>query len=143
MKLHCRIRRMFYLEKEWVLMNRMRRRTQHFLILLKVVLLDCICWLFESFDVFPFKPIPNNLFSTFLFSHRGPPIIGYLPFEVLGTSVYDYYHQDDLENVAHCHEACKWLVSVVMDFMSVNIFFFSVAMWDKLSWCGSRRLYYY
>ncbi|ESP02734.1 hypothetical protein LOTGIDRAFT_68740, partial [Lottia gigantea] len=23
--------------------------------------------------------------------HRAPPIIGYLPFEVLGTSGYDYY----------------------------------------------------
>ena len=45
--------------------------------------------------------------GTPLFFCRGPPIIGYLPFEVLGTSVYDYYHQDDLEKVAHCHEACK------------------------------------
>ncbi len=48
----------------------------------------------------------HSLDWKFLFlDHRGPPIIGYLPFEVLGTSVYDYYHQDDLEKVAHCHEA--------------------------------------
>ncbi|CAI9532760.1 unnamed protein product, partial [Staurois parvus] len=41
----------------------------------------------------------------FLFlDHRAPPIIGYLPFEVLGTSGYDYYHVDDLENLAKCHE---------------------------------------
>ncbi|XP_072259245.1 LOW QUALITY PROTEIN: neuronal PAS domain-containing protein 2 [Pyxicephalus adspersus] len=33
-----------------------------------------------------------------------PPIIGYLPFEVLGTSGYDYYHVDDLEIIAKCHE---------------------------------------
>ncbi|KAG8144606.1 hypothetical protein E2320_013085 [Naja naja] len=33
-----------------------------------------------------------------------PPIIGYLPFEVLGTSGYDYYHADDLELLARCHE---------------------------------------
>ncbi|POI26828.1 hypothetical protein CIB84_009422, partial [Bambusicola thoracicus] len=33
-----------------------------------------------------------------------PPIIGYLPFEVLGTSGYDYYHIDDLELLARCHE---------------------------------------
>jgi len=39
--------------------------------------------------------------------HRAPPIIGYLPFEVLGTSGYDYYHVDDLEKVVTCHEACK------------------------------------
>lgn len=36
--------------------------------------------------------------------HRAPPIIGYLPFEVLGTSGYDYYHVDDLETLAKCHE---------------------------------------
>ncbi|KAJ7425300.1 Neuronal PAS domain-containing protein 2 [Willisornis vidua] len=29
---------------------------------------------------------------------------GYLPFEVLGTSGYDYYHIDDLELLARCHE---------------------------------------
>lgn len=28
-----------------------------------------------------------------------------MPFEVLGTSGYDYYHFDDLEQVASCHEA--------------------------------------
>lgn len=37
--------------------------------------------------------------------HRAPPIIGYLPFEVLGTSGYDYYHVDDLDKVVTCHEA--------------------------------------
>ena len=41
------------------------------------------------------------------FFYRGPPIIGYLPFEVLGTSGYDYYHVDDLEKVSACHEARK------------------------------------
>ena len=30
---------------------------------------------------------------------------GYLTFELLGTSGYDYYHVDDLEQVAACHEA--------------------------------------
>lgn len=35
---------------------------------------------------------------------RAPPIIGYLPFEVLGTSGYDYYHVDDLDTLAKCHE---------------------------------------
>ncbi|XP_034034623.1 neuronal PAS domain-containing protein 2 isoform X3 [Thalassophryne amazonica] len=36
--------------------------------------------------------------------HRASPIIGYLPFEVLGTSGYDYYHVDDLELIAQCHK---------------------------------------
>uniref|UniRef100_A0A8C7ZKG0 Circadian locomoter output cycles protein kaput n=1 Tax=Oryzias sinensis TaxID=183150 RepID=A0A8C7ZKG0_9TELE len=55
---------------------------------------------------------PNEEFTSrhsmewkFLFlDHRAPPIIGYLPFEVLGTSGYDYYHVDDLEMLAKCHE---------------------------------------
>ncbi|XP_041861385.1 circadian locomoter output cycles protein kaput [Melanotaenia boesemani] len=55
---------------------------------------------------------PNEQFTSrhslewkFLFlDHRAPPIIGYLPFEVLGTSGYDYYHIDDLETLAKCHK---------------------------------------
>lgn len=50
----------------------------------------------------------HSLEWKFLFlDHRATPIIGYLPFEVLGTSGYDYYHYDDLEKVVICHEACK------------------------------------
>lgn len=51
----------------------------------------------------------HSLEWKFLFlDHRAPPIIGYLPFEVLGTSGYDYYHVDDLDQVVSCHEACKF-----------------------------------
>ncbi|KAL4230779.1 hypothetical protein ACF0H5_011154 [Mactra antiquata] len=47
----------------------------------------------------------HSLEWKFLFlDHRAPPIIGYLPFEVLGTSGYDYYHPDDLEGVTVSHE---------------------------------------
>lgn len=35
---------------------------------------------------------------------RAPAIIGYLPFEVLGTSGYDYYHWDDLDKLVISHE---------------------------------------
>jgi hypothetical protein len=38
---------------------------------------------------------------------RGPSIIGYMPFEVLGTSGFEYYHIDDLEDVILSHEARK------------------------------------
>lgn len=41
----------------------------------------------------------------FYFYFRGPSIIGYMPFEVLGTSGYEYYHIDDLENVILSHQA--------------------------------------
>ncbi|XP_014215354.1 circadian locomoter output cycles protein kaput isoform X2 [Copidosoma floridanum] len=48
----------------------------------------------------------HSLEWKFLFlDHRAPPIIGYLPFEVLGTSGYDYYHTDDLDKVVTCHES--------------------------------------
>ncbi|KAL5282505.1 CLOCK family protein [Megaselia abdita] len=47
----------------------------------------------------------HSLEWKFLYlDHRAPPIIGYLPFEVLGTSGYDYYHYDDLEKVVSSHE---------------------------------------
>nr|WDV40241.1 circadian locomotor output cycles kaput [Sinonovacula constricta] len=47
----------------------------------------------------------HSLEWKFLFlDHRAPPIIGYLPFEVLGTSGYDYYHPDDLDGVTSSHE---------------------------------------
>ncbi|XP_071086913.1 circadian locomoter output cycles protein kaput-like isoform X3 [Haliotis cracherodii] len=47
----------------------------------------------------------HSLGWKFLFlDHRAPPVIGYLPFELLGTSGYDYYHPDDLDNIARCHE---------------------------------------
>ncbi|XP_061595939.1 neuronal PAS domain-containing protein 2 isoform X2 [Cololabis saira] len=47
----------------------------------------------------------HSLEWKFLFlDHRASPIIGYLPFEVLGTSGYDYYHVDDLEVIAQCHK---------------------------------------
>lgn len=47
----------------------------------------------------------HSLEWKFLFlDHRAPPIIGYLPFEVLGTSGYDYYHPEDIERVSRCHE---------------------------------------
>uniref|UniRef100_S4RCP4 Uncharacterized protein n=1 Tax=Petromyzon marinus TaxID=7757 RepID=S4RCP4_PETMA len=50
----------------------------------------------------------HSLEWKFLFlDHRAPPIIGYMPFEVLGTSGYDYYHVDDLESITQCHRDCE------------------------------------
>ncbi|KAH7953600.1 hypothetical protein HPB49_010521 [Dermacentor silvarum] len=54
----------------------------------------------------------HSLEWKFLFlDHRAPPIIGYLPFEVLGTSGYDYYHVEDLEKVAAGQEASVSLLA--------------------------------
>ena len=64
----------------------------------------------------------HSLEWKFLYlDHRAPPIIGYLPFEVLGTSGYDYYHFDDLEKVISCHEACMLFVDP-KNLQDTNIF---------------------
>lgn len=52
--------------------------------------------------------LPGLSVLCFCLLSRAPPIIGYLPFEVLGTSGYDYYHVDDLETLAKCHEHCEY-----------------------------------
>lgn len=47
----------------------------------------------------------NSLEWKFLYlDHRASPIIGYLPFEILGTSGYDYYHWNDLDDIIAGHE---------------------------------------
>lgn len=47
----------------------------------------------------------HSLEWKFIFlDHRATPIIGYLPFEVLGTSGYDYNHFDDMDSIVACHE---------------------------------------
>lgn len=47
----------------------------------------------------------HSLEWKFLFlDHRASSLIGYMPFEVLGTSGYDYYHWDDLDNIVAGHE---------------------------------------
>lgn len=65
----------------------------------------------ETFIIDPTKiefTSRHSLEWKFLFlDQRATPIIGYLPFDVLGTSGYDYYHYDDLEKLIECHEASE------------------------------------
>lgn len=35
--------------------------------------------------------------------YRATELIGYLQQELLGTSVYEYYHQDDMADMAEVH----------------------------------------
>lgn len=73
-----------------------------------------LCWLYISFQValkkgltFKFKAVgtppsesENFLFVVFL---RATAILAYLPQELLGTSFYEYFHQDDISHLAECH----------------------------------------
>ena len=38
---------------------------------------------------------------------RATSILGYLPQELLGTSAYEYYHYEDLENLSETHRKGK------------------------------------
>lgn len=80
--------------------------------------------------------------------YRAPPIIGYLPFEVLGTSGYDYYHVDDLETLAKCHEHCKyfnipflsWHITFVSNHLCSGVSLSSVMQYGKGKSCYYRFL---
>lgn len=36
---------------------------------------------------------------------RATPVLGFLPQELLGTSMYEYYHHDDISHLAESHKA--------------------------------------
>lgn len=62
----------------------------------------------------------HSLEWKFLFlDHRATSIIGYLPFEVLGTSGYDYYHFEDLDKIIKCHEASKYMCCLKYEWLRV------------------------
>ena len=48
-----------------------------------------------------------NLSCYVPFCCRAAAILGYLPQELLGTSVYEYYHQDDVTHMAEAHKKGK------------------------------------
>lgn len=46
-----------------------------------------------------------------------------MPFEVLGTSGYEYYHTDDLEDVISSHHARKYIDKYIFfNFLHIYLF---------------------
>lgn len=52
----------------------------------------------------------NELWATFVcfinrYYYRVTYIVGFLPQELLGTSMYEYFHQDDIARLVDVHKA--------------------------------------
>lgn len=67
----------------------------------------------------------KSSFSSF----RATPVLGFLPQELLGTSMYEYYHHDDIPHLAESHKAALQTservttqVSFMQSFLHENTF---------------------
>ncbi|CAG0891870.1 unnamed protein product [Cyprideis torosa] len=61
-------------------------------------------WCSESSEAPEFLSRHSMEWKFLYLDQRATEIIGYLPFELLGTSGFDYIHVDDLDRVAKCHK---------------------------------------
>lgn len=65
-----------------------------------------------TFRILEGNLLTNSKFVCFYFKTRATTILGYLPQELLGTSCYEYFHQDDHNNLTNKHKAGMHWVGV-------------------------------
>lgn len=52
-----------------------------------------------------YRKITSKYYKNLLLNIcRATLILGFLPQELLGTSMYEYYHHDDIQALAECHK---------------------------------------
>ena len=69
---------------------------------------------------------PCQMCNLILTTNRATVILGYLPQELLGTSVYEYYHQEDIPAMGQVHrKGIRLLKHQYFDF-TLNGFYFDV-----------------
>lgn len=59
---------------------------------------------FKSFTNKVWLNIPTKFYIWLNSSFRATLILGFLPQELLGTSMYEYYHHEDIDAIAECHK---------------------------------------